>query len=134
MSIPLTLRKEISPLITQLFSRRDRATRLQLLKNLDSYIQHIDKRVINSDIFPQVINGFGDTSANMREATIRTMIPLVPYLNSTSQENMLRSLASLQDDPLPAIRTNVLVCLNKIMTDLDPVVRRQVILNYQVNE
>ena len=67
MSIPLTLRKEISPLITQLFSRRDRATRLQLLKNLDSYIQHIDKRVINSDIFPQVINGFGDTSANMRE-------------------------------------------------------------------
>ena len=47
---------------------------------------------------------------------------------------MLRSLASLQDDPLPAIRTNVLVCLNKIMTDLDPVVRRQVILNYQVNE
>ena len=70
----------------------------------------------------------------MREATIRTMIPLVPYLNSTSQEKMLRSLASLQDDPLPAIRTNVLVCLNKIMTDLDPVVRRQVILDYQADE
>ena len=41
---------------------------------------------------------------------------------------MLRSLASLQDDPLPAIRTNVLVCLNKIMTDLDPDVRRQVVI------
>ena len=64
----------------------------------------------------------------MREATIRTMIPLVPYLNNASQEKMLRSLASLQDDPLPAIRTNVLVSLKKIMTDLDPDVRRQVVI------
>ena len=119
-------RKEISPLITQLFGRRDRATRMQLLKNLDSYIMHIDKRVINSDIFPQVITGFSDTSANMREATIRTMIPLAPHLDANSQNKMVRSLSTLQDDPLPAIRTNVLVCLNKVMDQLDVEVRRQV--------
>ena len=99
---------------------------MQLLKNLDSYIMHIDKRVINSDIFPQVITGFADTSANMREATIRTMIPLAPHLDVASQNKMVRALAGLQDDPLPAIRTNVLVCLNKIMDGLDAEVRRQV--------
>ena len=87
---------------------------------------HIDKRVINSDIFPQVITGFVDTSANMREATIRTMIPLAPYLDMNSQNKMVRALAGLQDDPLPAIRTNVLVCLNKVMDELDADVRRQV--------
>ena len=123
---PERFSKEISPLITQLFGRKDRATRLQLLKNLESYIQYIDKKVINSSIFPQVIIGFGDTSANMKEATIRTMIPLTPYLDNASQVKMIRSMAPLQEDPLPALRTNVLVCLNKIVGQLDPDVRRSV--------
>ena len=82
--------------------------------------------MINDDIFPQVVSGVTDTSANMREATIRTMIPLVPFLNEASQEKMVRMMAGLQDDPLPAIRTNVLVCLNKVMDRLDARVRRQV--------
>ena len=113
-------------LITQLFGRKDRATRLQLLKNLESYIQYIDKKVINSSIFPQVIIGFGDTSANMKEATIRTMIPLTPYLDNANQVKMIRSMAPLQEDPLPALRSNVLVCLNKIVGQLDADVRKQV--------
>ena len=129
-------RREISPLITQLFGRRDRATRLQLLKvgsggandaqNLDSYIKLIDRRVVNSDIFPQVILGLSDTSASMREATIRVMIPLTPLLDRENQEKMVRGLGSLQADPLPAIRTNILVCLNHIVADLEASVRRQV--------
>lgn len=93
---------------------------------MESYIQHIDKRVINQEIFPQIVLGFSDTSANMREATIRTMIPLTPFLDATSQATMIKGLASLQNDQLPAIRTNVLVCLNKIIADLDPGVRKQV--------
>lgn len=117
--------REISPLITQLFGRRDRATRLQLLKNLDSYIKLIDRRVVNSDIFPQVILGLSDTSASMREATIRVMIPLTPLLDRENQEKMVRGLGSLQADPLPAIRTNILVCLNHIVADLEASVRRQ---------
>ena len=97
-----------------------------MLKNLDNYIKYIDKRVINQDIFPQILLGFSDTSANMRESTIRTMIPLTPYLDVNNQTSMIKGLASLQDDQLPAIRTNVLVCLNKIVSDLDANVRKQV--------
>ena len=125
-SLSMTPRKEISPLITQLFGRRDRATRLQLLKNIDNYIKYIDKRVINQEIFPQILLGFSDTSANMRESTIRTMIPLTPFLDVNNQTSMIKGLASLQDDQLPAIRTNVLVCLNKIVSELDANVRKQV--------
>ena len=81
---------------------------------------------MNSDIFPQVILGLSDTSASMREATIRVMIPLTPLLNRENQEKMVRGLGALQSDPLPAIRTNILVCLNHIIADLDASVRRQV--------
>ena len=69
----------------------------------------------------------------MREATIRTMIPLSPYLDAQSQTSMLKGLASLQDDQLPAIRTNVLVCLNKIIADLDPSVRKQVFIQFMID-
>ena len=95
-------------------------------QNLDSYIKLIDRRVVNSDIFPQVIMGLSDTSASMREATIRVMIPLTPLLDRENQEKMVRGLGSLQADPLPAIRTNILVCLNHIVADLEASVRRQV--------
>ena len=54
------------------------------------------------------------------------MIPLAPLLGVDSQGKMVKALGSLQEDPLPAIRTNVLVCLNHVMADLDPSVRRQV--------
>ena len=86
--------------------------------------------MINQEIFPQIILGFQDTSANMREATIRTMIPLTPFLDATNQAAMIKGLASLQEDQLPAIRTNVLVCLNKIIVDLDPNVRKQVLFKW----
>ena len=69
----------------------------------------------------------------MREATIRTMIPLTPYLDAQSQTSMLKGLSSLQEDQLPAIRTNVLVCLNKIIADLDPGVRKQVFIQFMID-
>ena len=82
--------------------------------------------MVEREIFPQVLLGLQDTSGSMREATIRVMIPLAPLLGVDSQGKMVKALGSLQEDPLPAIRTNVLVCLNHVMADLDPSVRRQV--------
>ena len=46
---------------------------------------------------------------------------------------MLKGLSSLQEDQLPAIRTNVLVCLNKIIADLDPSVRKQVFIQFMID-
>ena len=58
--------KKIKPVVTNLFKNNERGTRINLLKNLDKFIEYIDTKTITNDIFPQVLNGFTDSSPVLR--------------------------------------------------------------------
>ncbi|KAK8813306.1 hypothetical protein WA158_002898 [Blastocystis sp. Blastoise] len=117
--------KLVSPCVFSLFSRKDRATRVLLLENIDSYINQLSSHELNSKLFDQICTGFTDTNNKMKEVTIRSMLSLAGKLNDGNQVKCVQMLSLLQQDPLPAIRTNVIICLGRIASSVNEVVRKQ---------
>ena len=62
---------KIVPCVVKLFSSTDRATRVNLLQQLDQFIEHLQPSTVNEQIFPHVSIGFSDTLPAMREQTIK---------------------------------------------------------------
>lgn len=71
--------KCIVPCVVRLFASTDRATRSRLLQQLDLFVEHLLPATVNDQIFPQVVNGFLDTNATIREQTVKVSIS---YTNS----------------------------------------------------
>lgn len=87
---------------------------------MSSYINFIDEKVLNQSIFASILNGFTDSFPLMREATVKSMVVIVPKLNSYNKNTrMLKYLEVLQRDPEPVIRTNTVICICKILPYLD---------------
>ena len=63
--------RKIVPCVVKLFSSTDRATRVNLLQQLDQFIEHLQPLTVNEQIFPHVSIGFSDTLPAMREQTIK---------------------------------------------------------------
>eukprot|EP00127_Corallochytrium_limacisporum_P000650 Clim_evm49s22 gene=Clim_evmTU49s22 len=121
--------KRILPSLLKLFQQNERVVRLNLLNNLPSYVDHLPDKLVNDTIFPTILNGFNDTAPIMREATLRSMIPLAPKLNEKNvTQQLMRYFAKLQLDNEPGIRTNVTVCLSKIAPSLSAHVREKVLI------
>ena len=62
---------KIVPCVVNLFSSTDRATRVNLLQQLDQFVEHLQPSTVNEQIFPHVSIGFSDTLPAMREQTIK---------------------------------------------------------------
>ncbi|XP_028396144.1 N-terminal kinase-like protein [Dendronephthya gigantea] len=121
--------QRIVPCVVKLFSSTDRATRIQLLQQLDNFVQYLQPSVVNDQIFPNVALGFGDTVPAMREHTIKSMLLLTPKLTEKTINNqLLKFFAKLQMDEQPSIRTNTTVCLGKIARHLPEATRQKVIV------
>eukprot|EP00002_Diphylleia_rotans_P009155 TRINITY_DN1917_c0_g1_i1.p1 TRINITY_DN1917_c0_g1~~TRINITY_DN1917_c0_g1_i1.p1 ORF type:complete len:813 (-),score=185.05 TRINITY_DN1917_c0_g1_i1:47-2485(-) len=119
----------IVPCVTKLFSCNDRAIRIHLLQSLDSYCEHLPVALINEQIFPQMINGFTDTSAALRDLTIKSMILIVPKLREKEvNTQVLKYFAQLQMDSEPGIRTNTTICLGKIAKSLSVPTQQKVLI------
>jgi len=121
--------KKIVPCVVKLFSSNDRATRIQLLQQMDNFVHHLQPAIVNDQVFPNVATGFGDTLPAMREQTVKSMILLAPKLSEkTINSQLLRYFAKLQMDEQPGIRTNTTICLGKIAASLPQATRQKVLI------
>jgi len=121
--------EKIVPHVVSLFSSTDRSTRIYLLRQLPLFAEHLKPKVVNSQVFPNMVTGFMDTNPAIREQTVKGMLLLAPKLNDANlNSELMKHFARLQtrDDQGP-IRTNTTVCLGKITPHLSPIVRQRVI-------
>jgi len=81
-------------------------------------------KVLEDKILPEVISGFTDSNAAIREATVKSMVSFVPKVrNSTKllENKVVRSLQRIiNEDGEASIRTNAVICFGKIATYLPP--------------
>ncbi|VDP72704.1 unnamed protein product [Schistosoma mattheei] len=87
----------VLPCLLKLFSSPERATRVRLLEHLPDFVQHLQTKCIETQIFGPVSAGFTDTHPVVREATVRAMIHLAPRLSTKLlNENLIKHIITLQ--------------------------------------
>ncbi|KAJ6593651.1 armadillo-type protein [Mycena capillaripes] len=138
--LPLVLRfgKNVSPEdyptvilapLVKLFASPDRGTRMALLDHLPEYADKLDKKTVDSKIFPHLQTGFSDTVAVIREATVKSIILISPLLSDRVLNNdLLRFLAKMQSDPEASIRTNTCILIGRLGPSLGYNTKRKVLV------
>ncbi|PKA51129.1 hypothetical protein AXF42_Ash010569 [Apostasia shenzhenica] len=118
------------PTVVKLFASNDRAIRVSLLQHIDQFGESLTSQVVDEQIFPHVATGFSDTSAFLRELTLKSMLVLAPKLSQrTITTSLLKYLSKLQVDEEPAIRTNTTILLGNIASYLNEGTRKRVLIN-----
>lgn len=125
---PAEFTRDIVPTVVRLFSSTDRATRVQLLHHLPTFIDRLSDELINGTIFAHVANGFADTNAVLREATVKAAVPLAPRLSDAGRSVLLKHLKRTAGDAEPALRVNTTICIGRIASALPDAAAREDIL------
>ncbi|XP_008782670.1 probable inactive serine/threonine-protein kinase scy1 [Phoenix dactylifera] len=121
---------KVLPTIVKLFASNDRAIRVGLLQYIDQFGESLSAQIVDEQVFPHVATGFSDTSAFLRELTLKSMLVLAPKLSQrTISGSLLKYLSKLQVDEEPAIRTNTTILLGNIASYLNEGTRRRVLIN-----
>ncbi|CAK7339992.1 unnamed protein product [Dovyalis caffra] len=122
---------KVLPTIVKLFSSNDRAIRVSLLQHIDQYGESLSAQVVDEQVYTHVATGFSDTSAFLRELTLKSMLVLAPKLSQrTISGSLLKYLSKLQVDEEPAIRTNTTILLGNIASYLNEgQTRKRVLIN-----
>ncbi|KAL0321754.1 UNVERIFIED_CONTAM: putative inactive serine/threonine-protein kinase scy1 [Sesamum calycinum] len=121
---------KVLPTIVKLFASNDRAIRVGLLQHIDQYGEALSSQTVDEQVYPHVANGFSDTSAFLRELTLKSMLVLAPKLSQrTISGSLLKFLSKLQVDEEPAIRTNTTILLGNIASYLNEGTRKRVLIN-----
>ncbi|XP_019439891.1 PREDICTED: probable inactive serine/threonine-protein kinase scy1 [Lupinus angustifolius] len=123
-------RVKVLPSIVKLFASNDRAIRVGLLQHIDQYGESLSPQMVDEQVYPHVATGFSDTSAFLRELTLKSMLVLSPKLSQrTISGSLLKHLSKLQVDEEAAIRTNTTILLGNIATHLNEGTRKRVLIN-----
>nr|TKR91191.1 hypothetical protein D5086_0000225820 [Populus alba] len=121
---------KVLPTIVKLFSSNDRAIRVSLLQHIDQFGDSLSAQVVDEQVYSHVATGFSDTSALLRELTLKSMLVLAPKLSQrTISGSLLKYLSKLQVDEEPAIRTNTTILLGNIAIYLNEGTRKRVLIN-----
>ncbi|XVF24315.1 hypothetical protein REPUB_Repub13aG0117100 [Reevesia pubescens] len=121
---------KVLPTIVKLFASNDRAIRVALLQHIDQYGESLSAQVVDEQVYPHVATGFADSSAFLRELTLKSMLILAPKLSQrTMSGSLLKYLSKLQVDEEPAIRTNTTILLGNIASHLNEGTRKRVLIN-----
>jgi SCY1-like protein 1 len=121
---------KVLPTIVKLFASNDRAIRVSLLQHVDQFGESMSGQIVDEQVYPHVATGFADTSAFLRELTLKSMLVLAPKLSQrTLSGSLLKYLSKLQVDEEPAIRTNTTILLGNIATYLNEGTRKRVLIN-----
>ncbi|KAI5056276.1 hypothetical protein GOP47_0028094 [Adiantum capillus-veneris] len=121
---------KVLPTLTKLFASNDRGIRVGLLQHIDQFGPSLSSQVVDEQVFPHLATGFSDTSAFLRELTLKAMLTLVPKLSQRSiSGSLLKYLSKLQVDEEPAIRTNTTILLGNIAAYLNDATRKRVLIN-----
>ena len=94
----------IGKVIGILYKINDRAIRGTLLQKANFMADHFDKVTLNDAVFEPMCGGFSDSSAALREMTLKATASLVPHLSHPNLEKLSRYLVRLQSDPESSIR------------------------------
>ncbi|EIW82556.1 ARM repeat-containing protein [Coniophora puteana RWD-64-598 SS2] len=115
--------------LVKLYASPDRGTRMALLDNLGEYAEKLDKKTVSDKIWPHLQTGFSDTIAVIREATVRAIALLYPKFNDRILNNdVLRFLAKMQNDPEASIRTNTCILIGRLGPTLGYNTKRKVLV------
>ncbi|KAL5724948.1 hypothetical protein ACHQM5_008148 [Ranunculus cassubicifolius] len=121
---------KVLPTIVKLFASNDRAIRVGLLQHIDQFGESLSNQVVDEQVYPHVTTGFSDTSAFLRELTLKSMLILAPKLSQrTISGSLLKHLSKLQVDEEAAIRTNTTILLGNIAGHLNEGTRKRVLIN-----
>ncbi|XP_071934386.1 uncharacterized protein [Coffea arabica] len=121
---------KVVPTVVKLFASNDRAIRVGLLQHIDQYGESLSTQIVDEQVYPHVATGFSDTSAFLRELTLKSMLILAPKLSHrTISGSLLKYLSKLQVDEEPAIRTNTTILLGNIASYLNEGTRKRVLIN-----
>ncbi|XP_034702841.1 probable inactive serine/threonine-protein kinase scy1 isoform X1 [Vitis riparia] len=121
---------KVLPTIVKLFASNDRAIRVGLLQHIDQYGESLSAQIVDEQVYTHVATGFSDTSAFLRELTLKSMLILAPKLSQrTISGSLLKYLSKLQVDEEPAIRTNTTILLGNIASYLNEGTRKRVLIN-----
>ncbi|KAL6616301.1 hypothetical protein ACP70R_038571 [Stipagrostis hirtigluma subsp. patula] len=121
---------KVLPTIVKLFASNDRAIRVSLLQHIDQFGESLTAQTVDEQVFPHVATGFSDTSASLRELTLKSMLILAPKLSQrTISGSLLKYLSKLQVDEEPAIRTNTTILLGNIANYMNDGTRKRVLIN-----
>ncbi|XP_029862654.2 LOW QUALITY PROTEIN: N-terminal kinase-like protein [Aquila chrysaetos chrysaetos] len=126
---PPEYQERIVPVIVRLFSSPDRALRMQLLQQLEDYVEFLPEATVDAQIFPHVAHGFLDTNPAIREQTVKSMVLLAPKLGEARRGRELpRLLLRVQaGDALGPLRCNATLCLGRLGPLLPPQTRQRVL-------
>ena len=125
----------ILPCVVRLFSSNDRATRLQLLHHLPEYIGRLSDEIINGHVLTSILTGFTDTNPVLREATVKSALPLAPRLSSYSLHKvLLPALKRCLGDVEHAVRVNTVICIGRIATHIEASAREEDVLGSCLRE
>ncbi|KAK9070464.1 hypothetical protein SSX86_010866 [Deinandra increscens subsp. villosa] len=121
---------KVLPTLVKLFASNDRAIRVGLLQHIDQYGEAFTPQVVDEQVYPHIATGFSDTSALLRELTLKSMLVLAPKLSQrTLSGSLLKHLSKLQVDEEPAIRTNTTILLGNLASHLNEGTRKRVLIN-----
>lgn len=121
---------KVLPTLIKLFASNDRGVRVGLLQHIEQFGTALSAQVVDEQVFPHLATGFSDTSAFVRELTLKAMLTLAPKLSQrTMTGSLLKYLSKLQVDEEPAIRTNTTILLGNIAAYLNDATRKRVLIN-----
>ncbi|CAN4095084.1 unnamed protein product [Withania somnifera] len=121
---------KVLPTLVKLFASNDRSIRMGLLQHIDEFGESLSAKTVDEQIYAHVATGFSDTSAFLRELTLKSMLVLAPKLSQrTISGSLLKYLSKLQVDEEPAIRTNTTILLGNIAGYLNEGTRKRVLIN-----
>eukprot|EP00428_Durinskia_dybowskii_P062733 CAMPEP_0170366082 /NCGR_PEP_ID=MMETSP0117_2-20130122/6235_1 /TAXON_ID=400756 /ORGANISM="Durinskia baltica, Strain CSIRO CS-38" /LENGTH=724 /DNA_ID=CAMNT_0010620661 /DNA_START=444 /DNA_END=2618 /DNA_ORIENTATION=- len=116
------------PILTQLWAMSDRSVRTVMLQSLKALVPFIPDATINRGVFDNILAGFSDSNAKLRESTLMSLIYVVDKLEEVQlQERLVRAVTNLQNDSEASIRTNATIFLGKIAVKLKEPVRVRVL-------
>ncbi|KDN42390.1 ARM repeat-containing protein [Tilletiaria anomala UBC 951] len=119
----------MAPAIETAYMSPDRGMRMTLLDNLDAYSDRLDNKMVVEKIWPKLINGLCDSVAAIREATLKSILPLAPKLSDRILNNeLLRVLAKTQTDSEPSIRTNTTILIGRLVPFLSNNTKKTVLV------
>ncbi|XP_071657592.1 N-terminal kinase-like protein isoform X2 [Patagioenas fasciata] len=123
---PPEYQERVVPVLVRLFASPDRALRMQLLQQLEDYVEFLPTPTVDAQIFPHVARGFLDTNPAIREQTVKSAVLLAPRLGEGLRGGqLLRLLLRVQtSDALGPLRCNASLSLGRIAPLLPPQARR----------
>lgn len=119
---------ELTNTIALLFTVNDRGVRGALLQKTQLFAKYLPANAINQSVFEPMCSGFSDSSAALRELTLKSTRHLVDKLTQPNLDKLSRYLVRLQGDQEARIRTNTILFIGKLAPVLTETTRHKLLL------